>query len=116
PITGLCCWEMSTRSTEPQPKCALTLQQALELGNIYLENAYKTTDDDIALLGHDAKVALSQTEDAEMKAAAHLEDVEHQGLCSGQVIVYTDLGNLPESQGCQEEEVQGIGKKADEWG
>jgi len=107
---------MSTRSTLPQPKCALTLQQALELGNIYLENAYKTTDDDIALLGHDAEVALSQTEDTEMKAAAHQEDVEYQGPCNAQVTACTDLGKLPESQGCQEEEAQGICKKADEWG
>jgi hypothetical protein len=34
----------------PSHLSALSLQQALELSNIFLENAYKTTDRDISLV------------------------------------------------------------------
>jgi len=52
--------QMLSRSIVRAPKSALSLQQALELTNLYLENVYRTTDNDMALvLCHDEEVALS---------------------------------------------------------
>jgi hypothetical protein len=107
---------MLSRSIVPAPKSALSLKQALELSNFYLESAYRTTDHDIALvLCHDAEVALSQAKSANKKVATHPGDVEYQMLRDGVAAAYIDLGKLLESQGCQDV-AQAICKKAEKWG
>ncbi|KAF9358386.1 hypothetical protein BGX34_008952 [Mortierella sp. NVP85] len=83
---------------------ALSLEQALELSNIYLENAYRTTDNDIALvLCHETKVALSQAKSANKKYPAHPNDVKHQGLRKRMAAAYIDLSKLLERRGHQGE-------------
>ncbi|KAF9352827.1 hypothetical protein BGX34_011945 [Mortierella sp. NVP85] len=95
---------------------ALSLQQALNLSNIYLENAYTTADRDIALvLCHETKVALSQAKSADRKYPAHPKDTGYQSLRDGVATAYIDLGKLLEKQGYQDE-AQAIYKKAEKWG
>jgi hypothetical protein len=107
---------MLSRSIVPAPKSALTLLQALELTNVYLENAYRTTDSNIALvLCHDAEGALSQAKNANKKHPIHPKDPEHQMLHDGMAAAYIDLGKLLERQGYQAES-QVIRKKAEKWG
>ncbi|KAF9984069.1 hypothetical protein BGZ65_001041, partial [Modicella reniformis] len=107
---------MLSRSIVPSPKSALSLQQALELTNVYLENAYKTKDQDVALvLCHDAETSLSQAKVATKKFPNHLKDAEHQALRDGVVSAFIDLGKFLEVHGYQVE-AQAICKKAEYWG
>ncbi|KAF9983856.1 hypothetical protein BGZ65_001352, partial [Modicella reniformis] len=81
-------------STVPSHLGALSLQQALELTNIYLENAYKTGDKDIALvLCHDAKVSLPVKNNTK-KQPDHLKDVGDQVLRESVASAYIDLVKL----------------------
>ncbi|KAF9361829.1 hypothetical protein BGX34_006876, partial [Mortierella sp. NVP85] len=107
---------MLSRSIVPAPKSALSLHQALELTNLYLENAYKATDQDIVLvLCHDAENALSQVKNANKRASSHVEDAEYQTLRKGVATAYIDLGKLLEGQGYQDV-AQTFCKKAVKWG
>lgn len=107
---------MLSRSIVPSPKGTLSLQQALELSNIYLENAHKTKDNDIVLLlCHDAEVALSQAKKATKKASPHFKDAGNQTLHRGIAAAYIDLGKLLENQGYHGEALA-INKKAEKWG
>ncbi|KAK3823242.1 MAG: WD40-repeat-containing domain protein [Benniella sp.] len=107
---------MLSRSIVPAPKSALTLHQALELTNVYLENAYRAMDSNIALvLCHDAEVALSQAKSANKKHPIHPKDPEHRMLYDGMTAAYIDLEKLLERQGYQAES-QAIRKKAEKWG
>ncbi|KAF9352290.1 hypothetical protein BGX34_012226, partial [Mortierella sp. NVP85] len=100
----------------PSHLSALSLRQALELSNIYLENAYRTTDNDIALvLCHEAEVALSQTKNASKKSPVHPNDDGHQALRKGVAAAYIDLGKLLGKWGYQDE-AQAVCKKAERWG
>ncbi|KAF9924898.1 hypothetical protein BGZ65_008083, partial [Modicella reniformis] len=99
--------------TVPSHLCVLSLQQSLELTNIYLENAYKTKDKDIALvLCHDAEIALIQAKNA---IKTQTKDVGDQTLREGVAAAYIDLGKLLESLGYQNE-AQALCKKAEKWG
>ncbi|KAF9925808.1 hypothetical protein BGZ65_007563, partial [Modicella reniformis] len=94
----------------------LSLQQSLELTNVYLENAYKTTDHNIALvLCHDAEASLSQAKIAARKNRIHPKDSANQVLREGIIAAYIDLGKLLETQGYQVE-AEMICKKAEKWG
>ncbi|KAF9356722.1 hypothetical protein BGX34_009783 [Mortierella sp. NVP85] len=106
---------MLSRSIVPVPKNALSLHQALELTNLYLENAYKTADDDIALLlCHDAELALFQVKSANKKI--HVPgDTNYQVLRDGVAAAYVDLGKLLERKGYLEV-AHVIWKKAEKWG
>ncbi|KAG0003390.1 hypothetical protein BGZ65_001754, partial [Modicella reniformis] len=107
---------MLTRSIVPSPKNALSLQQALELTNVYLENAYKTKDQDVALvLCHDAEASLFQAKVATKKFPNQLKDAEDQSLRDDIVSAYIDLGKLLEVHGYRVE-AQTICKKAEKWG
>jgi hypothetical protein len=100
----------------PSNLSALSLQQALELSNIYLDNAYRTKDHDVALmLCHDAEVALAQAKRANRKYPVHPKDAGYQALLDGVAAAYIDLGKIMESQGYQQE-AQAICKKAEKWG
>lgn len=73
------------------PRGSLSSQQALDLANIYLENATKTTDQDIALvLCHDTEVSLSQAKKA-------VKQAEAQTMIQGIATAYIGLGKLLES-------------------
>lgn len=107
---------MLSRRIVPVPKGTLSLQQALELCNIYLENAYRTTDHGIALvLCHDAEVALSQAKSASKRIPIHPGDDEYQTLRNGVASAYVDLGKLLESHGYHSEGRE-ICRKAEKWG
>ncbi|KAG0243760.1 hypothetical protein BGX31_010229 [Mortierella sp. GBA43] len=107
---------MLFRNIVPTPKGTLSLHQALELCNIYLENAYKSADHDIALiLCHDAEAALSQVKGANKRRSADPKDVGYKALREGVATAYIDLGKLLENRGYQSE-AQAIRKKAEKWG
>lgn len=107
---------MLSRGIVPTPKEALSLRQALELSNIYLENAYRATDHDVALvLCHDAEFALTQAKNANKKHPIQPGDAEYQSLRGGVAAAYIDLGKLLEKQGFQAV-AQAICKKAEKWG
>ncbi|KAF9346155.1 hypothetical protein BGX34_004139, partial [Mortierella sp. NVP85] len=91
------------------PRASLSLQQALELANIYLENARKTQDPKLALvLCHDTEVSLSHVK----KVAKHVEDnTMREGIASA----YIGLGELLHEQGLQDE-AQAFYKKSEKWG
>jgi hypothetical protein len=95
---------------------ALSLKQALELANLYLENAYKIADRDIALvLCQEAEVALSQAKSANKKTHAPPEGIHYQVLRDGIAAAYIDLGKLLKQQGYPDEG-HSICKKAEKWG
>jgi len=107
---------MLSRSIVPAPKNALSLHQALELTHLYLENAYKTTDHDIALLlCHDAEVALTQAKNANKKIHTRPGDTDYQVLRDGVAAAYIDLGKLLERQGYPDVG-EALCKKAEKWG
>lgn len=75
------------------PRGNLSPQQVLDLANIYLDNASKTNDPDIAIvLCHDTEVSLSQAK----KTAKHTRNAS---LTEGIASAYMDLGRLLESRG-----------------
>ncbi|KAF9353730.1 hypothetical protein BGX34_011403, partial [Mortierella sp. NVP85] len=79
------------------PRDILTPIQALELANICLENASKTTDPYISLiLCHDSEVSLSQ-------AARGSKRFEVQGIQEGIAVAYDSLGRLLDSRGRRSE-------------
>ncbi|KAF9993850.1 hypothetical protein BGZ65_010559, partial [Modicella reniformis] len=99
----------------PSHLAALSLQQSLELTNVYLENAYRTADRDIALvLCYEAEVSLSQAKNVTKKSPTANETGD-QVLRKGVAAAYIDLGKLLESQGYQKE-AQALCKKAEKWG
>ncbi|KAF9931591.1 hypothetical protein BGZ65_004811 [Modicella reniformis] len=100
----------------PSHLSVLSLQQSLELTNVYLENAYKTNDKDVALvLCHDAEVALTQAKNATKKIETQPKDAGDQSLRKDVAAAYIDLGKLLESQGYQNE-AKALCKKAEKWG
>jgi hypothetical protein len=103
-------------SIVPSYITTLSLQQALELTNVYLENAYRANDPKVALvLCHDAEVALSQAKKANKKHVAHSNDTAYQKLCQGVATAFIDLGKLLDRRGYQGE-AMAICKKAEKWG
>jgi hypothetical protein len=91
------------------PKASLSLQQSLDLANIYLENARRTLDPNIALvLCHDTEVSLSHVK----KVAKYTEDKYMRDKIA---IVYIGLGELLETQG-HRDEAQSFYKKSEKWG
>jgi hypothetical protein len=75
------------------PLAYLSAEQALELANVYLENANSASDANISLvLCHDTEVSLSQAR----KAIKH---TENQSLVDGIAAAYIDLGTLLERRG-----------------
>lgn len=86
----------------------LTLQQSLELANIYLKHAGKTKDPEIALvLCHDTELSLSQAK----KASKHRKD---QTARKGIANAYLGLGKVLDNQG-HHNEAQASYKKAEKW-
>ncbi|KAK3810989.1 MAG: quinon protein alcohol dehydrogenase-like superfamily [Benniella sp.] len=92
----------SSRST-------LSLQQALDLANVYLDNARKVLDPSIALvLCHDTELSLTQVK----RAAKHTHDnIMREGIAS----VYIELADFLDTQG-RKTEAQTFYKKSVKWG
>ncbi|KAF9349015.1 hypothetical protein BGX34_002105, partial [Mortierella sp. NVP85] len=91
------------------PLAYLSAHQALELANVYLENANNASDANISLvLCHDTEVSLSQAK----KAAKYSEN---QALIDGIAAAYVDLGKLLERRG-HGNEAQSSYKKAEKLG
>jgi hypothetical protein len=103
-------------SVVPSHLSALSLKQALELSNLYLENAYKTEDHDIVLvLCHEAEAALSQAKSASKKLHTQSGDAEYQAMRDDMATAYVDLNKLLERQG-HPDAAHAIMKKAVKWG
>ncbi|KAI8346703.1 hypothetical protein B0O80DRAFT_490923 [Mortierella sp. GBAus27b] len=93
------------------PRGNLSLQQQLDLANIYLDNACKATDRDIILvLCHDTEVALTHVKKA-AKAKQHQEDMNMRERIA---MVFVNLGDLLQKQGHQEE-AQAFFKKSERY-
>jgi hypothetical protein len=91
------------------PRGDLSTQQALDLAKLYLDNACKTRDPDIALvLCHDTEVSLSDAKRPTRRA----EDVAVRKRIGA---VYLDLGKLLYSRG-HHGEAQASFKKAEKLG
>ncbi|KAF9346825.1 hypothetical protein BGX34_003589, partial [Mortierella sp. NVP85] len=91
------------------PRGNLTSQQSLELANLYLENATRAADSNIALvLCHDTEVSLSQAK----RTARHSDDTT---IREGIVTAYIDLGKLLHNKG-RHIEAQASYKKAEKLG
>ncbi|KAG0211331.1 hypothetical protein BGX31_001697, partial [Mortierella sp. GBA43] len=100
----------------PSHLSTLSLQQALELTHVYLENAYRTKDPDVAMvLCRDAEIALSQAKRATKKHPANPNDTMYQSLRDGVATAYIDLGRYLDRRGYQSEATN-ICKKAEKWG
>jgi hypothetical protein len=91
------------------PRQNLSLQQVLDLANVYLENACTSTDPDIVLvLCHDTEASLNLVKQA-------TKDTGDIALHKDIAAVYTGLGDLLSNQG-HHEEAQAFYKKSEEWG
>jgi hypothetical protein len=91
------------------PRGNLSLQQVLDLANVYLENALKAQDPSIALvLCHDTEVSLANMK----RADKHTED---KTMREGIATVYSTLGDLMDNQGHQDE-AKAFYKKSKKWG
>ncbi|KAK3817618.1 MAG: WD40-repeat-containing domain protein [Benniella sp.] len=91
------------------PRASLSLQQALDLTNVYLDNARNATDLNVALvLCHDAEVALSQVK----RAAKH---TDNKAIRDGIATVYSGLIELLKSRGYRTE-ARAFLKKSEKWG
>jgi hypothetical protein len=91
------------------PRGSLSLQQVLDLANIYLENARSTSDPDIALaLCHDTEVSLSYAK----RTAKHTGDNALQERVAAS---YIGLGDLLVKQG-RRDEARTFYKKSEKWG
>ena len=91
------------------PRGNLSLQQSLELANIYLEYAGKAKDQDIALvLCHDTEVSLSQ-------AKRGAKNAENQTMREGIATAYIGLGRVLYGRG-HVIEAKAIYKKAEKLG
>jgi hypothetical protein len=87
----------------------LSLQHALDLAKIYLENASKAQHSDVALvLCHDTELALSQA-----KSAAKC--IEDQSVRKDIARAYIGLGRELDNRG-HTNEAQKSYKKAEKWG
>ncbi|KAF9354474.1 hypothetical protein BGX34_011011 [Mortierella sp. NVP85] len=76
---------------------SLSLQQNLDLANLYLETACKSTDPDVVIvLCHDTEVSLFQAK----RAAKNTEDKTMRSLIAD---VYTNLGTLMDTYGYSDE-------------
>ncbi|KAF9363347.1 hypothetical protein BGX34_004331, partial [Mortierella sp. NVP85] len=91
------------------PRGSLSLHQALDLANIYLENARRASDPNIALvLCHDTEISLSHMKRAVKNTKDH---VVQEGIAT----TYSELGHLLDKKG-HRDEAQAFYKKSEKWG
>jgi hypothetical protein len=100
---------MVFRNIISSPRGSLSLQQVLNLANVYLENASKATDPDIVMvLCRDTEVSLTLVK----RAAKRTED---KAMRERIATVYIGLGDLLSSQG-HGAEAKAFYKKSEKWG
>ncbi|KAF9355583.1 hypothetical protein BGX34_010399, partial [Mortierella sp. NVP85] len=89
------------------PRGNLSSQQVIDLANIYLENASKSTDPEIVLvLCHDTEVSL-----AHVKKATKNKKIMAERIAA----VYVGLGDVLRGQG-HRDEAQAFYEKSEKWG
>jgi hypothetical protein len=90
------------------PRGDLSIQQALHLARIYLENARRETDPKIILvLCHDTEVSMAQVSGAAKRTKNPI-------LREGIATIYANLGTLVDTQGYHIE-AQAFYKKSGKW-
>ncbi|KAF9345473.1 hypothetical protein BGX34_004742, partial [Mortierella sp. NVP85] len=100
---------MSSTGIVSSPRGSLSAQKILELAKVYLENAFKASDPDIALvLCHDTEVSLFQAKRSVKRDKDHI-------LTEGIVTAYIGLGKLLEKHD-RAEEAEASFKKAEKYG
>jgi hypothetical protein len=100
----------------PSHLSTLSLHQALELTHVYLKNAYRTQDPDVAMVHwRDAESALSQAKRATKKHPANVNNTMYQSLRGGVATAYIDLGKYLDRRGYRSEATS-ICKKTEKWG
>ena len=100
----------------PTPKNPLTLKQALDLYNLYLENASRRQTMTLrSCSAADAEVALSQVRGANKRDPIRPGHAEYQALRDGIAAAYIDLGKLLERKGYPKESLA-FCKKTEKWG
>ena len=88
------------------PRASLSLQQVLDLANVYLENARKAVDPNIAIvLCHDTEVSLSQVKRKHTNDTNMREDIAS---------IYIELGDFLDTRG-RKNEAQAFYKKSVKW-
>lgn len=106
---------MLFRSVVPSPKSPLSPQQVLALTNVFLENAFKSVDRDIALvLCHHAEAVLTQMKGVTKKVKSSTVP-EDRALQERIATAYSDLGRLLDGQGYRDE-AQAFFNKSEKWG
>lgn len=108
---------MLFRSIVPLPRGTLSPHQVVQLTNVYLENAHKSNDHDVALvLCHNAEAVLSQAKGTTRKSFASASpDTEDQTMHEIIATAYFNLGKLLENQG-HGDEAKAFYKKSEKWG
>jgi hypothetical protein len=105
---------MLFRSVVPSPKSSLSPQQVLELVSVFLENAFKSNDHDIALVFcHHAEAALTQMKGITKKAKSSTAP-EDRALQERIATAYSGLGRILDSQGYRDE-AQTFFNKSEKW-
>lgn len=91
------------------PRTSLSLRQALDLANLYLENARKVVDPTVALvLCHDTEVSLSQVK----RTTKQSYDTKMREEIA---TIYIGLGQFLDAHG-RKNEAQAFYKKSIKWG
>ncbi|KAF9362570.1 hypothetical protein BGX34_005917 [Mortierella sp. NVP85] len=90
------------------PRGNLPLQKVLDLANLYLETACKSTDPEVTLvLCHDTEVSLSQ-------AKRDAKNIKDESVHDTVATIYASLGALLDNQG-HLDEARAFYKKAEKW-
>ncbi|KAG0220885.1 hypothetical protein BGX31_010414 [Mortierella sp. GBA43] len=106
---------MLHRTIVPSPKGALSLHDVLQLTNIYLENASRANNNNVALvLCQNAEAALSQMRSSSKKPPTSSSDNE-QATHGDVAAAYYNLGRLLEHHGYRDE-AEAFHKKCKKWG
>ncbi|KAG0227994.1 hypothetical protein BGX31_006754 [Mortierella sp. GBA43] len=90
--------------TLPLLKSSPSPHQILQLTDVFLENAYKTDDNNVAvMLCHHAGMALSQAKAAAKKTDTTRTDLENQAMRERIANAYLHLGKLLENKGYEQD-------------
>ncbi|KAG0216866.1 hypothetical protein BGX31_000443, partial [Mortierella sp. GBA43] len=94
---------MLHRTIVPSPKGTLSLHEVLQLTDVYLDNASRANNNNVALvLCHNAEAALSQAKGSSKKSSTPPSDNE-QPMQERIAIAYYNLGKLLEDYGHRDE-------------
>ncbi|KAI8602910.1 hypothetical protein EDD21DRAFT_352310 [Dissophora ornata] len=95
---------------------SLSVQQALELANLHLENAHNTKDPELVLTCCNyAETTLSRMKTVAKKTVISSSRADHQALRSDVAAAFFEHGKLLDSLG-NHTKAQASYKKAEKWG